>query len=172
MVIDDLRALPTSPLVVAEGTVIGASTVDPARAVWLMPTAEFQATHRADLDGEPDVMTVGQEAQRYEIPIVTVDGALPVGAVVEEVESLLAGPLRAGPVATRLEERRVLLREANLAAVKQTEDGCARAWATNVAATVVRSFVCECGDRDCDVDVEVAVGVAAGAPVIAVGHAP
>src|SRR4249920_1458759 len=43
MVVDDLRGLPASPLVVAEGSALAASAVaDPSRAVWLLPTADFQ----------------------------------------------------------------------------------------------------------------------------------
>ena len=52
MVVDDLRRLPSSPLIIAEGSTLSPSVVssgiaDPARAVWLLPTAEFQ---RAQLD--------------------------------------------------------------------------------------------------------------------------
>lgn len=47
MVIDDLRALRTSPLVVAEGSVLPASALssgiaDRSRAVWFIPTPDFQ----------------------------------------------------------------------------------------------------------------------------------
>lgn len=170
MVVDDLLALPRSPLVVAEGTVIGASTVDPARAVWLVPTPEFQASHRLDLGWGPDLAEIVEEAAAHGVPTVTVDGIGSIGAVVEEVESLLAGPLNDGPVAAGLEHRRALLREANLAAVKQTEDGCARPWATNVAATLVRSFVCECGDPGCELEVELPTQLAAVEPVMAADH--
>jgi hypothetical protein len=47
MGLDDLRALPNSPLVVAEGSMLPAQAVssgiaDCSRAVWLLPTNEFQ----------------------------------------------------------------------------------------------------------------------------------
>jgi hypothetical protein len=47
MVLDDLRALPDSPLVVAEGSTLPAHAVssgiaDCSRAVWFLPTDEFQ----------------------------------------------------------------------------------------------------------------------------------
>src|SRR4029453_9994697 len=47
MVLDDLRALPESPLVVAEGSTLPAQAVsgglaDRSRAVWLLPTPDFQ----------------------------------------------------------------------------------------------------------------------------------
>ena len=45
MVVDDLRELPVSPLIVAEGSTLSPSVVssgiaDPSRAVWLAPTAD------------------------------------------------------------------------------------------------------------------------------------
>jgi hypothetical protein len=47
MVLDDLRALPRSPLVVAEGSTLPAQAVSSgiagrSRAVWLLPTDDFQ----------------------------------------------------------------------------------------------------------------------------------
>jgi hypothetical protein len=47
MVLDDLRALPDSPLLLAEGSTLPAQAVsngiaDRSRAVWLVPTPEFQ----------------------------------------------------------------------------------------------------------------------------------
>lgn len=47
MVLDDLHALPESPLVVAEGSVLPARAVssgvaERSRAVWLIPTRDFQ----------------------------------------------------------------------------------------------------------------------------------
>src|SRR4029453_16902588 len=47
MVLNDLRALPDSPLVVAEGSTLPAQAVsgglaDRSRAVWLLPTPDFQ----------------------------------------------------------------------------------------------------------------------------------
>jgi hypothetical protein len=47
MVLDDLRALPHAPLVLAEGSAIPAHAVsngiaDRSRAVWLIPTRDFQ----------------------------------------------------------------------------------------------------------------------------------
>jgi hypothetical protein len=58
MVIDDLRALPDSPLIVAEGTPIPARAVsegiiEPSRTVWLIPTREFQQSMLARRALEP-----------------------------------------------------------------------------------------------------------------------
>ena len=168
MVVDDVRALPASPLVVAEGDVISPSLVDPSRAVWLAPDGAFQLGHRSArwvVLGRPI-----EDARRRGITVVRVDGSRDVAAVVAEVEWALAGPLEAGPHAASVEERRRLLREANLAAVAQVRDGCARPWSTADPDSQVRSFVCECGDRDCTAEPDVTVATAAAAPVLAPGH--
>lgn len=59
MVIDDLRALPDSPLVVAEGSTLPAHALssgiaERSRAVWLMPSREFQRATLNDGDIAPD----------------------------------------------------------------------------------------------------------------------
>ena len=49
MILDDLRRLPESPLVVAEGSTVSPSGVaDRSRAVWLLPSPEFQQARLAD----------------------------------------------------------------------------------------------------------------------------
>lgn len=78
--------------------------------------------------------------------------------------------LKAGPLAHSVGERRALLREANLATVKQVRDGCARRWASTDPEIQVRSFVCECGDARCQSDVDATVAVVAGGPVLAGDH--
>ena len=168
MVIEDVRGLPASPLVVAEGGVISPRLVDPGRAVWLEPTEDFQIKHRP-----AEWVAIGHsadDARRHGVPTIVVDGSRGMSDMVDEVERTFADLLRAGPHAQSLRERRELLREANLAAVKQVRDGCARPWATADPETQLRSFVCECGNRECETDLEVAVAVAATAPVIARGH--
>jgi hypothetical protein len=168
MVLDDVRALPATPLVVAEGDAIAPTLVDSARAVWLDPVVEFQLLHRSAAWVE--IGRSADEARACGIPRVTVDEARPIQEVVDEVEALLAGPLRSGPHAASTDDRRALLRAANLDIVDQIRTGCARPWATAEPDTQVRSFVCECGDPSCDLDVDALVGAAAGTPVIAEGH--
>lgn len=170
MVVDDLRELPRTPLVVAEGTALTASAADPRRSVWLLPTDEFQARHRGDERCHHPIGQVAADAARYEIPTILIDGRRAIREVVDEVEQLLAAPLAAGPVANDPAHRRALLREANLAIVEQIRTGCARSWATADPVTQVRTFVCECGDPRCDIEVAVAVGLSANAPVIAADH--
>ena len=82
---------------------------------------------------------------------------------------MLVDPLDDGPVDSSRDELRVLLREANLAAVHQVWSGCARPWAT-ADTTPVRSVVCECSSPDCDVDVILPAGMPMEGPVVAPGH--
>jgi hypothetical protein len=89
---------------------------------------------------------------------------------VATVESLFAEALAAGPRADSLDERRALLREGNLAHVRQVRGYYARPWAEGDAEAVVRTFVCECGDRTCVASVELTVGAASAKPVLAAGH--
>jgi hypothetical protein len=169
MAVDDVRRLPSSPLVVAEGDVIAPHLVDPARAVWLDPSVDFQVRHRSR-----DWVILGgataDTARECGIATVAVDGTRTVSAIVDEVERAIADVLRAGPHAASLVERRVLLREANVTAITQIRDGCARPWATADPESQVRSFVCECGRADCAADVEATVATADATPVLAPGH--
>lgn len=169
MVLDDVLSLPAAPLVVAEGDVIAPKLVDPARAVWLDPVVDFQLRHRSAAWVE--IGSPVDEARSLGIPTVSVEGMRRVYDVVNEVEELLAAPLRSGPHASSVDEVRALLRTANLDIVHQIRAGCARPWATAEPDTQVRSFVCECGDASCDRDVDATVGDAAVSPVIADGHA-
>jgi hypothetical protein len=168
MVVEDVRALPASPLVIAEGGVISPRLVDPARAVWLHPTEAFQLRHRPA--AWVGIGYSSDDAKGYGIPAVSVDGYRAISDIVEEVERALMEPLRIGPLASSPGERRELLRSANLDEVRQVHDGCARPWATADPDTQLRSFVCESGHHQCASDVEVPVALAAASPVIADGH--
>ncbi len=179
LVVEDLLALPRSPLVVAEGSTLPAAAVnDRSRAVWLLPTAEFQ---RARLEkrglsaGARGLYlllaeTIEREAREHDVPIVVVDDEHTVADTVAAVEAQLARALAHGPHAEALSERRALLREANEAVVAQVRGYYARPWADGDADEVVRTFVCECGDADCDEDVRTTVGAAGRSSVLAGAH--
>jgi hypothetical protein len=171
MVIDDLRALPESPMIIAEGSPLPASVVTSgiatrAHAVWLLPTEEFQdaTLAAAGTTGGPAVLyrhlreVIAREARDHDVPVLTVDGARNASQVVSEVEQMFAAALQAGGCARTLAERQLLLREINDAVVDQVRGYFARPWAVGDANTVVTRFVCECGDPGCDVDRELAVG--------------
>jgi hypothetical protein len=180
MIVDDVRRLPTSPLIVAEGTPVSPAVVfDRDRAVWLIPTPELQ---RARLDErgldagttELYLLTAAEicrEAREQGMPVLTVDRSHGIDEVVAAVEALFADALGEGPRAETAAERRQLLREANEAIVAQVRGYYARPWADGDANEVVRTFVCECGDRSCDLSVDLRVGEAAAERVLAAGHA-
>ncbi|MEY2474024.1 MAG: hypothetical protein QOK28_3353 [Actinomycetota bacterium] len=172
MVVDDLIAFDRTPLVLAEGALLPARVADPARSVWLVPTAEFQARHRHDPERRTESQDrIVSEATARGIPIVVVDGRRSVQDLATAVEVVLGDALRAGPTATTITERRALLRQANLDVVHQIRSGCARSWATADADSQVRTFTCECGDPACQADVVAVLGLAGSAPVAAYGHA-
>jgi hypothetical protein len=179
MVVDDLRALPRRPLVVAEGSPLPAAAVpDRARAVWLLPTPEVQLAQLAVQGagrGARELAlllaeTIAREAYEHELPTLVVDGSRRVDATVAAVEELFADGLAAGPRAETATERRALLREANESIVAQVRGYYARPWADGDPDEVVRAFLCECGDPACDLGVEVAVGLAVATPVLAAEH--
>jgi hypothetical protein len=184
MVVDDLRRLPPAPLVVAEGTTLPAAVVssgvaDRSRAVWLLPSEDFQRARleQRGLGKGPSQLylllarEIEREAREHAAPTLTVDSSRGVGEMVDAVEDVFAEALAAGPRAETRAERRALLREANEATVAQVRGYYARPWAEGDAESVVRTFVCECGDTRCDADVERPVGAAAAEPVFAPGHA-
>lgn len=181
MVGDDVRRLPRSPLVVAEGSTVSPEGVDdPARAVWLLPSPSFQHAEleRRGLGSGPAELyallaaEIGRGAREGGMPIVEVDGSQRIDETVSAVERLLRQALAAGPHAETAAERRSLLREANLAIVAQVRAYYARPWATGDPEAVIRRFVCECGDRACIEEPEVEVAVASAESVLDPGHRP
>jgi hypothetical protein len=179
MVVDDLQALPRSPLVVAEGTTLPAAAVqDRSRAVWLLATRELQQARLEErgLSRGPRELyllhaeLIEREAREHGLRVFVVDGARSIDATVAAVERLFKDALDEGPLAETVAERRRLLREGNEAIVAQVRGYYARPWAEGEADQVLRSFVCECGDRSCEASVDVSVRVAAAAPVLAAGH--
>jgi hypothetical protein len=180
MVIDDLRALPKTPLVVADGSTVPASAIssglaDRTRAIWLMPTPSFQRAQLAHLP--PAACTffallrdvVEEETHEHQAPVLTIDGRLGIDEVTDTVEELFAGAISEGPRAETMGERQALLRGANEAVVEQVRGYHSRPWADGDPESVVRSFLCECGRTDCAKSVEATVE-RAGAPVYAPGH--
>ena len=183
MVVDDLRALPTSPLVVAEGSTLSPSAVssgiaERARAVWLIPTATFQRVQLASREmtsGHAQLSlllseVIEREARKHDAPTICVDGSKSIAEATDEVELLFADAITAGSRARTLDTRQALLRETNEAIVAQVYGYHARAWAEGDPEVVVREFVCECGDPACDVDMQLPVGDVAAGPVQAPGH--
>ena len=183
MVVDDIRRLPRSPLVVAEGSTLPAAVVssgiaDPARALWLIPTRELQVRQLAERRTPPGPSqlylllgeVIERDARAHEAPVLGVDGSRGIADTVAAVEDRFAAALAQGPRAESRAERRALLREANEAIAAQIRAYYARPWADGDAETVVREFLCECGEPACEASVELAVGALAAEPVLAPGH--
>jgi hypothetical protein len=170
MVVDDVRALPRSPMIVAEGTTLPASVVstgiaDASRAVWLLPTREFQLAQRGDAE-EPSnkdramvllAEQIERDAHEHGVPILRVDGSRGVDEMHATVEELLADGLAEGPRATTTEERRALLRYANEAIAAQARGYLSRVGTPSDLEVFTRVFVCECADPNCDEDLELPV---------------
>jgi hypothetical protein len=183
MVLDDLRALPDSPLVVAEGSTLPAQALssgiaDHSRAVWLLPTDDFQRAllgARGTAPGPTALYRllaerIAGEASEHGAPTLLVDGSLDLEATVAVVEERFAAALAEGPRAETRAERRALLREANEAIVAQVRGYHAQPWAEGDADSVVREFLCECGSTTCHASVPVPVAAAMAGPVRAPRH--
>lgn len=183
MVLDDLRTLPGSPLVVAEGSPLPASVIssgvaEHSRALWLLPTAEFQQRQlnavgtvggSARLYGRLREV-IQQEAHEHGVPTLTVDGTLSIADMFDTVERLFSEAIAQGPRADTLGERQHLLREANDAVVAQVRGYYDGPWAEGDPEAVIRSFACECGRHDCEEDVQLTVREATAGPVLAAPH--
>lgn len=183
MVVDDLRALPARPLIVAEGSALPSSAVssgvaERARAVWLIPTRAFQSARlaaRGTTGGQARLYlllgeVIEREAAEHGVPVLAVDGSAGIAGTSDAVERLFGAALAAGPRARTLGERRALLREINQAIAAQVRGYHARPWAEGDPEAVVRAFVCECGHPACDRYVSLAVGDLGAVPALAPGH--
>jgi hypothetical protein len=183
MVVDDLAALPASPLVVAEGSTLPASAISDgqavrAQAIWLVPTREFQHERLRALGTPPGPARlyaalgriVEREAHDHGAHIVTVDGSRGIAEIVETVEEILEDALARGPRAEAAGDRRALRREANEAIATQVRGYYARPWADGDPEGAVRSFICECGDRACHDFVRRPVGALRHRRPAAPGH--
>ena len=183
MIVDDLRALPTAPMIVAEGTPISPAFVssglaDRERAVWLAPAPAFQRARLQERRLPPGprrlYLLLAEELERdlseHDVATIPVDGSASIEETYASVEHRFAAALEEGPRAASRTERRALLREANESIADQVRDYHARPWATGEADAVVRAFLCECGDTTCDASVDLAVSASAAGPVLAAGH--
>jgi DNA polymerase III delta prime subunit len=177
MIVDDLRALPESPLIVAEGTSVSPALVaEPGRSVWLMPTPELQEARLQERDGRAldlYLLLAGEierEVLEHDAPMLAVDGMRTIDETVAAVEVLFAHALATGPRAETSAERQSLLREANLAQVEQIRSFFARPWADGDAEVSERTFLCECGDPACEASIVLSVAAVAAQPALAPGH--
>jgi hypothetical protein len=181
MVMEDLAQLPTSPLVMAEGSTVPAwavssGGVQATHAVWLLPTTAFFEEHAAGLAEGPRRLywrlldQAAHDVEEHGVSTVMVDGSASISDIVEVVTAGFGEILARGPSASTAQHRRLLLHEMNAALIAQVRDYYARPWAEGDPDLVTCAFVCECGSPDCGVDIEATVGEAKGGPLLALGH--
>ena len=178
MVVADLQALPGSPLVVAEGSTLPASEADPERALWLLPTRDFQEARLRERGAPPPWARltrllrdeIEREAREAGVPVLVVDGSRSPEETVAEVEARFASMLETGPRARSRAERCALLREANEAVQAQVRGHLVRPWADGDPEASVRELLCECGDPSCQATVERPLRALAVGPILARGH--
>ena len=162
MIVDDLRSLPTAPLVVADGSTVLPELVAQGharrdRSVWLLPTFEVHRrfheengmAHLVDYRWHV-IQEVERQAEECGVSVVHVDGSLGPDEVFAAVEELFAAAIEEGPRANTQEERRALLVWANEELVRQARGYLARPWSSGDEATFSRPFRCECDDPECE----------------------
>ncbi|HEX8345586.1 MAG TPA: hypothetical protein VF657_12770 [Actinoplanes sp.] len=181
LIVEDLRALPDSQVIVVDCAPPDPAFTVAGQAVWLMPS---QAVQRDRLEQRhPDGVPPRYLSQWRPVtgraagscgPTVTVDD-LTVEQTVAEVERVFARRLVQGPVATTVTGRRELLRSANLAIVAQCQGWVAHQ-PTRGIRLAAQMFDCECARAGCTALVELPVeaaeaALAIGPPaIVAAGH--
>lgn len=187
MVLQDLTSMPTSSLVIAEGGVLPIWLIErevaaPSQVLWLLPTSQAQAenlarrgrrglaagTSAAFLDQSR--LAAEREGSEHGVPTLVVDGSLELTDLTTRVEACFAEALTRGPLAKQPNERRLVMRELNLAKVRNVRRASTRTWFRADPDAMEERFGCECEDRQCVSEVACLVGRAAAAPVIAPGH--
>lgn len=183
MVIEDLAALPTDPLVVAEGVALPPSAVRSGLAprdvaLWLVPTAEFQDRRLEETEANPARRrlarllreVIGRQAAECGAPTLVIDGTRGPDATLALLEERFAGALGRGPRAETTGARAALAREVNLATVDQVRGYWARPWADGDPEAAHSTFWCECGGWDCTSELRRSIAEVAAGPLLAPGH--
>ena len=174
LMVEDIAALPASPLVVAEGTPllpwrVADLVAGPGHAVWLVPTPEFQ---RAQLLERPRIsfertsdperalenriqreILVGEliefEARQRGFRVIRVEESRGLLEVAAEVEEALGEAIAAGPRAATSGERFELRRRHNRQVHRQVSAYFARVPGAGDPAASPVPFACECGASGC-----------------------
>ncbi len=181
MVIEDLRSLPTTPVTLAELIPPHQVAAPVGQAVCLMPSQEVQRArleHRHPHGVPPRYLrswqTTTERLANTDTHVIVVDD-LSVEETIAEVERFFASGLARGPVAQSIDERRHLLRDANLALVAQCL-GWSHYTPGGDVSDAVLEFDCECAASTCTALVTLpltdASTAVAGAPpsILAPGH--
>jgi hypothetical protein len=178
LMLEDIEALPRSPLIVAEGTpllpwLVAERLATADHAVWLIPTPEFQ---RARLEERPRVewdrtsdparalenrirreSVVGEriegDAKARGFHVLRVDGSRELLAMAAAIEEIFGPVIAAGPRASDRESRGNLRRAENLQIHSQVSAYFERRPGAGDAASSPVPFSCECGGPGCDAPV-------------------
>jgi hypothetical protein len=200
LMVEDIEALPSSPLVVAEGTPlvpwrVADFVAGPGHAVWLVPTPEFQRarllerpTVEFDRTSDPEralenriarEIAVGElierDAQERGFRVISVDGSLGVDEVAAQVEEAFGEAIAAGPRAATA-ERFELRRRHNRQVHRQVSAYFSRVPGAGDPAASPAPFGCECAASGCFVRMLVTLDTAAetfardGERLLADGH--
>jgi hypothetical protein len=174
LMLEDIEALPSSPLIVAEGTplfpwLVADRLASLDHAVWLVPTPEFQ---RARLEERPGTEwrrtsdppralenriereraigeVVARDARGRGLRVLDVDGSKGLPAMAAAVEEVFAGLIAAGPRAADADARRALRREDNLQVYRQVSTFFDRRPGVGDPEQSPVPFACECGVSGC-----------------------
>ncbi len=135
MALADVRALPSHPPVIAEGSIVP-HTARPG--VWLMPAARPRDRLAGLLYD-----AIARDAPA-ELQVARTDD--------------LSGRFDFSGGVTTCAERSALIHEANVALADQIRGFYAHPWAHGDPEMFVRAFACECGDPACTAELELPVG--------------
>jgi hypothetical protein len=173
--VEDVRALPTPPMVVMEGTpllpwLVEKHLASPASAVWLVPTPEFQRARLMERDvtiwgatSDPPRAAanriererlVSDAIERAAVErgytVLRVDGSRDLDAMKARVEEALAESLAAGAHRTTPEQLRAIRRSENETVLRQVRTYLERVPAAGAPETCAVPFSCECGRSGCE----------------------
>jgi hypothetical protein len=172
--VEDIEALPCSPLVVVEGTpllpwLMAGRVAGPGHAVWLVPTPEFQRARllerpRIALERTSDPeralenrvrreVAVGElierDARERGFRVIRVDGSLGLEEVAGLVDEAFGDAIAAGPRAATAAERFELRRRHNRQVHRQVSAYFSRVPGAGDPAASPVPFGCECGTSGC-----------------------
>lgn len=173
MIIDDLRALPSAPLIVAEGGPVTPQVAAVGgEAVWLVPSRAAQAARLGQRhpDGAPEAYLrswdpIVEQLAGADVWTLTVDD-LTVAETITEVEHLFADRLAEGPTAKDPAQRRALIRYANQALVRQYTSPSSKPKVPGDPTKTSRVFDCECAAPTCSALVTLSISDAAAAVAV------
>jgi hypothetical protein len=198
--VDDVLALPRSPLVVMEGTPLLPWLVEDyldstENAVWLIPTPEFQRerlferpTTTWDETSDPAralanrierehrvTEAIERAAEERGFTTLRVDGTRDLSRMQVAVEEAFRPVLARGPSAETREERQGMRRAENEIVLRQVRTYVERVPAAGTRESFICPFSCECGASGCGAQPMITIAeyerlLEGGELLVATGH--